>query len=157
MVDRVKKIIKEKNLTSSGFADKIGVPRSTISHILSGRNNPSLELLQKILDNFPDVRTEWLIRGRGEMFMGGARDLFSFTEEDNQDMKDEINDTGQSGLPDAVFVESGAEKPPEEVERAHKEEKEDEKVKLQRPGKKIESIIVLYRDGTFSSYGHSAE
>jgi transcriptional regulator with XRE-family HTH domain len=67
MVDRIQKIIQIKKLTSSKFADKIGVPRSTISHILSGRNNPSLELLLKILDAFPEVNTNWLVRGEGSM------------------------------------------------------------------------------------------
>ncbi len=65
MVDRIQKIIQLKKLTSSKFADQVGVPRSTISHILSGRNNPSLEFLQKILDTFPDINTEWLVRGEG--------------------------------------------------------------------------------------------
>lgn len=67
MVDRIQKIILAKKLTASKFADQIGVPRSTISHILSGRNNPSLEFLLKILDTYPDIKTEWLIRGDGPM------------------------------------------------------------------------------------------
>ena len=67
MVDRIQKLIQAKKLTASKFADQIGVPRSTISHILSGRNNPSLEFLQKILDTYPDIKTEWLIRGDGPM------------------------------------------------------------------------------------------
>ena len=67
MVDRIRKIIQVKKLSASAFADRIGVPRSTISHILSGRNNPSLDLVQKILDAFPDVQTEWMVRGYGNM------------------------------------------------------------------------------------------
>ena len=47
IIDRVKKIISANGLTSSSFADKIGVPRSSISHVLSGRNNPSLDLIIK--------------------------------------------------------------------------------------------------------------
>ncbi|HSV76783.1 MAG TPA: helix-turn-helix transcriptional regulator [Bacteroidales bacterium] len=76
MIDRVQKVIQQKKLSASGFADLIGVPRSTISHILSGRNNPSLEFLQKVLDAFPDVQTEWLIRGKGNM-MASESTLFS--------------------------------------------------------------------------------
>jgi transcriptional regulator with XRE-family HTH domain len=67
MVDRIQKVIQIKKLTSSKFADLVGVPRSTISHILSGRNNPSLEFLMKILDAFPDINTTWLVRGEGAM------------------------------------------------------------------------------------------
>lgn len=70
MVDRIQKIIQQKKLTSSGFADMIGVPRSTISHLLSGRNNPSLEFIQKMLDAFPEIATDWLIRGKGPMYYG---------------------------------------------------------------------------------------
>jgi len=70
MIDRIQKIIQQKKLSSSGFADMIGVPRSTISHLLSGRNNPSLEFIQKILDAFPEISTDWLIRGKGPMYYG---------------------------------------------------------------------------------------
>lgn len=67
MIGRIQKIIQLKKLNSSAFADKVGVPRSTISHILSGRNNPSLEFVQKVLDTFPEIRTSWLVRGEGHM------------------------------------------------------------------------------------------
>jgi len=70
MIDRIQKIIQQKKLSSSGFADMIGVPRSTISHLLSGRNNPSLEFIQKMLDAFPEIATDWLIRGKGPMYYG---------------------------------------------------------------------------------------
>ncbi len=67
MIGRIQKIIQLKKLNSSAFADQVGVPRSTISHILSGRNNPSLEFVQKVLDTFPEIRTSWLVRGEGHM------------------------------------------------------------------------------------------
>ena len=76
MITRIKKIIHYKKLSSSAFADQIGVPRSTISHILSGRNNPSLEFIQKVLDTFPELRIEWLVRGEGNM-VKSANTLFS--------------------------------------------------------------------------------
>ena len=53
-------------LSASLFADKIGVQRSSISHILSGRNKPSLDFVLKITDNFKDVDIEWLLNGKGE-------------------------------------------------------------------------------------------
>jgi len=61
-------ILKTQNLTSSQFADEIGVQRSNISHILSGRNNPSLEFVTKIIKRFPDLNLEWLIFGKGSMY-----------------------------------------------------------------------------------------
>ena len=66
--DRIAKIIASEGLTASAFADKIGIQRSNVSHILNGRNNPSLELLQKILASFPKYNTEWLVMGRGEIY-----------------------------------------------------------------------------------------
>lgn len=53
-------------LSSSGFAEKIGVQRSSISHILSGRNKPSLDFVMKILSSFPDIDLYWLLNGKGE-------------------------------------------------------------------------------------------
>ncbi len=76
MVERIQKIIQHKKLSASGFADAIGVPRSTISHILSGRNNPSLEFVLKVLDAYPDIRMEWLILGKGYMLHAASGSLF---------------------------------------------------------------------------------
>lgn len=61
--DRVKLIIKANNETSSSFADKIGVKRSNLSHVLSGRNKPSLDFLAKVIDYYPKVNASWLITG----------------------------------------------------------------------------------------------
>jgi len=63
LIDRIKKIISDNQLTNSSFADKIGVPRSSISHILSGRNNPSLDLIIKILKSFPEINADFLLTG----------------------------------------------------------------------------------------------
>ena len=61
--DRVKLIIKANNETPSSFADKIGLKRSNLSHVLSGRNKPSLDFLSKIIENYPKVNASWLITG----------------------------------------------------------------------------------------------
>jgi len=63
LIDRFKYLMKLNNLTSSAFADEIGVQRSNVSHILSGRNKPSLEFIQKVLMRFPKVNGDWLITG----------------------------------------------------------------------------------------------
>jgi plasmid maintenance system antidote protein VapI len=68
MITRIEKIIKEYNLTSSIFADEIKIQRAQISHILSGRNNASLDIVQKILMRFPRINSEWLLIGIGKMF-----------------------------------------------------------------------------------------
>ena len=63
IVERIKRIISDNGLTNSSFADKIGVPRSTISHILSGRNNPSLDIIIKILHSFDEINADFLLKG----------------------------------------------------------------------------------------------
>jgi len=65
--DRIKKIIEYYNYTSSEFADTIDVPRSSVSHITSGRNRPSLDFIIKVKNRFPELRWDWLIDGMGEM------------------------------------------------------------------------------------------
>ena len=64
IIERIKRIISDSGLSNSSFADKIGVPRSSISHILSGRNNPSLDLIIKILRNFDDISADFLLKGK---------------------------------------------------------------------------------------------
>lgn len=59
--DKIKQILIERNFTPSYFADEIGVQRSSISHILSGRNRPSFDIIQKIIRRFPDLGYEWIM------------------------------------------------------------------------------------------------
>lgn len=63
--NRLKKILDFHQLTASLFADKIGVQRSSISHILSGRNKPSLDFILKVTSTFTDVDIHWLLNGKG--------------------------------------------------------------------------------------------
>lgn len=64
ITERLKKIMDEGGLTPAQMADRIGVQRSAISHILSGRNKPSLDFVLKVLESFPEVSSEWLLRGQ---------------------------------------------------------------------------------------------
>lgn len=64
--NRIKLLIDYYEFSASSFADKIGVQRSSISHILSGRNKPSLDFVLKITSNFKDVDIEWLLNGNGD-------------------------------------------------------------------------------------------
>ncbi len=58
---KIQQILIDKNISSSQFADAIGVTRSGISHILSGRNRPSLDLVQKIIVQYPELGTAWIL------------------------------------------------------------------------------------------------
>jgi len=67
MVERIREILKVRQLTPTQFADMIGIARPIVSHILSGRNKPSLEVVQKIIAAFPDLSLPWLLSGSGTM------------------------------------------------------------------------------------------
>jgi transcriptional regulator with XRE-family HTH domain len=64
-IGRLEKILAYYNHTASSFADKIGVQRSSISHLLTGRNKPSLEFVMKVLQKYPEVELYWLLNGKG--------------------------------------------------------------------------------------------
>ena len=90
MVERIKKIIDEKEMTLSSFANKTDIHPTTLSHIIKGRESagkgrvnqtPSTDVIMKILAAFPDINAEWLVRGIGPMDKNGRTfikpDLFS--------------------------------------------------------------------------------
>ncbi|GGB80356.1 helix-turn-helix transcriptional regulator [Dyadobacter sediminis] len=59
--EKIKQILIEKNISPSLFADEIGIQRSSISHILAGRNKPSLDIVQKIIRRFPEIGLNWIM------------------------------------------------------------------------------------------------
>lgn len=70
--DRFTKILEYSGFTASEFADEIDVQRSSISHIISGRNKPSLEFIVKIKNRFPEINWDWIILGQGEMLQNNS-------------------------------------------------------------------------------------
>jgi transcriptional regulator with XRE-family HTH domain len=68
MKDRIIKILDKENISAAKFADVLGVQRSSISHILSGRNKPSLDFVQRILQKFPNINSDWLLFGKGNIY-----------------------------------------------------------------------------------------
>jgi len=121
-------------MSPTRFADSIQVQRSGISHILSGRNKPSLYFVMKILSSYPEINSDWLLFGKGEMFQGskiGKRqeEIIPKTKkpEVNQIAKDE--------------------------ERPEHKNKNDQKQKKSVKGKnEIGRIIVFYNDNSFQEY-----
>jgi plasmid maintenance system antidote protein VapI len=95
MIDRVKLLMSVQNLLPAQLATTIGVQRSGISHILSGRNKPSLDFVLKVLESFPKLSEKWLLKGEGEMFVGdqSPKDLFQ-----TEQKKPEDNSTKNSGF-----------------------------------------------------------
>ncbi len=69
MIDRINLLLKAKNITARQFAEEIGIQPSGISHILSGRNNPSLDFVLKVMKRWPEINISWLMFGKGEMYV----------------------------------------------------------------------------------------
>lgn len=119
---RLHKIMEYHDLSAASFADKIDVGRSSISHLLSGRNKPSLDFVMKIINAFPDVELYWLLNGKGSFPkkeekeiapapqksvapVRNAQDLFSSPQEIPSSMPS--RDTGQKIRRIVIFYENG--------------------------------------------------
>lgn len=87
MVDRIKQLIEFKGLTPAAFANEVEINRSGLTHIFSGRNQPSLDLIRKILLTFPDISTEWLMIGKGNMLRELKETSTSVKIEEDQNSK----------------------------------------------------------------------
>lgn len=89
VINRLEEIMANHNLSAASFATKIGVQRSAISHILSGRNKPSLDFLMKVYESFDEVALEWLILGTTTSLPREVQDLDLFKSETiNREMLD---------------------------------------------------------------------
>lgn len=68
MIQRINLLLRSKNITAKQFAEEIGIQPSGMSHILGGRNNPSLDFVSKVLRRYPEIDANWLLLGKGEMY-----------------------------------------------------------------------------------------
>lgn len=97
MNNRISQLLRVKDVTASRFADLIGVQPSNISHIISGRNKPSLDFVVKVVENFPDISLEWLMFGKGEMFTSDKqKDVVNLSE---MNSGERINDEQTKEIP----------------------------------------------------------
>jgi len=121
--ERIEQIMQALNLSGRQFAEQIRVRPGTISNMMTGRNNPSYDVIKRILDRYPTLNPEWLILGKGEMWRtipGYEAQLF-----DN--------------LPPAGTT------PPVIA-------KKEEPQPVAAPSKQIRNIVVYYTDNTFEEY-----
>jgi transcriptional regulator with XRE-family HTH domain len=89
MKERLLEFLKNENKSSAQFADEIGVQASGISHILSGRNNPSLDFVLKMLEKYQFLSTDWLLFGKGSMYKETKMpNLFDYDLVNNRDSKE---------------------------------------------------------------------
>lgn len=98
MKERIASIMQKEGLTNAEFAEKIGISTSSLSHIFSGRNKPSLEVVMRIHKAYPNININWLLYGEGEMEeeIPSVSDI-AFTLQDDENQKIAGND---SGVPD---------------------------------------------------------
>lgn len=127
---RLQRVMEYYDLSAAAFADAIDVGRSSISHIISGRNKPSLDFVLKIVQTYPDVELYWLLNGKG-----------SFPSHEV---------TGRSPVASASTA-SISPKP----ERSNGNKTTDlptPNSETALPGKKIKKIVIFYSDGTFEAF-----
>lgn len=110
MKDRILALINAYNLTSTQFADEIDSSKSKLSHIFSGRNNPSLDVVTNILENFPEVNPDWLILGKGKMFRSMENNDDSDVEVKTDVKKSSYNEVENNKVGSAQVDTSGKEK-----------------------------------------------
>jgi len=71
MTERLLRFLAAENITQSQLADSLGVARASISHIVSGRNKPGFDFIEKMALQYPGLSLEWLVTGRGKMYRNG--------------------------------------------------------------------------------------
>ena len=123
IASRLQVIFEREGISASIFADKIGVQRSAISHILSGRNKPGFDLLQKIIAKFPTINTEWLITGLGDPYKQPVKQIQTTLFDPPTVQKQSVEVTSVNTMPSQ----------PE-------------------GNRTIERIVIFYSDKTFETY-----
>jgi|WetSurMetagenome_2_1015567.scaffolds.fasta_scaffold207374_2 transcriptional regulator with XRE-family HTH domain len=143
MKERIELIMQREHLSPAVFAEKIGIQRSTLAHILSGRNNPSLDVMLKIHQSFRYINLEWLLEGNGEINIsknGQEGSLFNFNDNENTTTEQAAED----GKSDKELSQIG-----HNVNKSH----EVEVIKfLEKPAKKITEIRIFFDDNTFENF-----
>ncbi|MDO6737416.1 helix-turn-helix transcriptional regulator [Wenyingzhuangia sp. 2_MG-2023] len=132
-ITRLHKVFDYYNLTAATFADEIKVQRSSISHLLSGRNKPSLEFVLKMANTYKEITLDWLLYGKG-----------SFPKKENE----VIADLPPKKNPQNLFSST---EPAAEQSVQQKETVWDEDKKITTPSS-IERIVIFYKNGTFKEY-----
>jgi transcriptional regulator with XRE-family HTH domain len=139
MNERLTTFLRAEQLSPSQFADFMGIQRSGVSHILSGRNKPGFDFFSTFLHKFPAVNIEWLISGRGKMYKDmETKPLFpEFAP--LPEIKDTATVETPTGTPpnQAAVTENPA--PPATSAKAPE-------------SRRIEKVVVLYSDSTFSDF-----
>src|SRR5690625_3434055 len=129
---RLKKIMEYYNLTASAFSDEIDFNRSTISHLLSGRNKPSLDFVLKVLNRFPEVTISWFLYGKGD-----------FTSNINEDTIETIE---QKSITRDLFQEKNEVKVDSPTTSSAQKDLSLSSLHATAPKKEIKKIVIFYTE-----------
>lgn len=144
MKDRIIAFLQNENKSHAQFAEEIGVQPSGISHIISGRNNPSLDFVIKMLHRYPSLSAEWLLFGRGSMYKY-VNEPTLFDEEPLSGVSETVNDETDASMPPEVILSS--EEPEIDPEASYKDVDTGEKA-----AKRLNKVLLFYSDKTFTEY-----
>lgn len=149
-IKRLEIILDYYSLNASSFADKIGVQRSSLSHLLSGRNKPSLDFILKIMDVFPEVDLYWVLNGKG---------TFPKSESNNEAIVSTPTPTIDTPIPETK-TEKTTDLFSEELSNKKNQTIEKSTIPFSNIGNSISSkndseidrIVIFYKNGTFKNY-----
>lgn len=142
MKDRILKVMEYENANPARFAEAIGIQRSAMSHIISGRNNPSLDVLLKIMAKYSYLNTEWLLKGEGSMFKS-EKDEFQRPLFDEHGVNTPTIQVASEKSLDSI-VEHSVSK--------HKYADSEGDIYIERGSKNVRKIMVFYSDNTFETF-----
>ena len=148
--DRIRMIMEREKVPPKVFAKTIGVQQSTLSHILNGRNKPSLDVIMKVHQKYDYVNLEWLLYGEGEMMVSEEETSFSSSNSDYlPSLFDEnlINSSKEPAIPEnrkEIALEAPVNTPKEIVKQ--------EIIYKERPPKKITEIRIFFDDNTYETF-----
>ena len=143
--DRLSHILRAKNLTATQFAEMMQIQPSNVSHLLSGRNKPSLDFLIKLKEIFPEYNYEWIILGKKPIT---TNDSSLFNKENI------INTVEINQFDDNVDVKNDEEVTPVqkiEMNDSHFDSSID-RLTIESPSNRLKQIIYVYEDHTFEVY-----
>ncbi|MES2863105.1 MAG: helix-turn-helix transcriptional regulator [Bacteroidota bacterium] len=153
-VKRLETIFEYYGLTASSFADKINVQRSSISHLLSGRNKPSLDFILKVIESFPEVELLWLLNGKGNFPKGENSnqekiDIAPISKIENEE---EIKSSDLFSN-NVSSTENEKNRVFENISKNFSNtEVFNNPINSLNDNSDIEQIVVFYKDGTFKTY-----
>ncbi len=150
-IKRLEIILDYYSLNASTFADKIGVQRSSLSHLLSGRNKPSLDFILKILDVFPDVDLYWILNGKGT-FPKSELKMNTILAAPTPIIDHQISETQIEKTADLFSEELPNKKNPVEEKLVTNFLNTQSSSDLQKNNSKIDRIVIFYKNGTFQTY-----